>query len=288
MNNISSNSESSPNKHTPATMLRNDPGYHIGKLSALRKFGILFSTLRNPQSFIMDRMALRNVVEYTTRTGVRFKVRSKTSDINEAVVVMSGKEYPPELLDIDTTDRPVVFDIGGHIGSFSLYVKNRKPDAQVIVFEPFVENLALLKSNLQLNGFTDVTVISKALYGSAGRYFLDLHHHGFDGGTLSDTPTQRCFEIETITLEDVLESNPQLALVDVMKMDIEGSEFEIVRKSLKTLTSSVRRLVMEYHPNSVLSEHNRDYLIHKLTHEAPFVLIYETANILGLHNASIS
>jgi len=268
-------------------MLRNDPAYHIGNLTAMQKVGVLLETLRNPLKLIIDRMALRDEVEYLTRTGIRFVARSRTTDVNEAVVVLSGREYPPELLDIDAAVAPVVLDCGGHIGSFSLYVKNRIPTARVLVFEPLRANLELIRRNLQLNGFSDVTIITKALYGTAGRYYLDLHGHGFDGGTLCTAPTPQCFEIQTITLEEVLGAE-NLAVIDVMKMDIEGSEFDIVEKSLATLERSVTRLVMEYHPNRNLANRSRDYLLQKLTREARFELIYETANILGFRNAQLN
>ncbi len=72
--------------------------------------------------------------------------REQRPDVNEAIVVLSGREYPPALLGISDVDTPIVLDCGGHIGTFSLYVRTINPSALLYVLEPLPENVEMLKT----------------------------------------------------------------------------------------------------------------------------------------------
>jgi FkbM family methyltransferase len=265
-------------------MLFQDRAYSAGDLPAWRKLGIAVRTLRNPLWLLADRLHLVRHVVYTTRGGSRFVARAATTDVNEAVVVLSGREYPAAVLGIGGREQPVVVDCGAHIGTFSLFVHTVNPSARLFILEPLPENAELLGRNLALNGIADATILRCALSGESGVRVLerDDHHH-FDAGHLSSRPagSSRGVTVETVTLHELLASQ-SLQAIDLMKLDIEGSEFDVVEASLGDLARAVRRLVMEYH--SDVRRDGRNELVDALVGRGDFRLIYESKHILGFHN----
>jgi len=261
-----------------------DKNHCIGELPLLAKLRIAFGLLKNPAALFLDKLKLRRHALYETKSGITFKTRAGTTDINEAIIVLSGKEYPSELLNISQLDSPVVIDCGGHIGTFTLLVKSLNGSARVYTIEPLQQNVRLLEENLRLNGIEDVTVIEKALYSASGELSLHVNNTDFDGARISSGRDKdgEAISVAATTLADVLRTHA-IGTVDLLKMDIEGSEYEIVSSSLPVLRGMVKRIVMEYH----LTEghlHGRDELVNTLTSGGDFLLIYETKNLLGFRN----
>ncbi len=267
-------------------MIFNDPTFCMGHLSFFSKAKIALSILTNPVLFVLDKLGLIKNPLYHTKNGMVVATRAKTSDINDAIVVLSGNEYPEKLLGIKDLSSPVILDCGGHIGSFSLWAKHINPSSRVFVMEPVVDNLSLLKQNLELNRHSDVTVIPFALYGQSGHFYINLDGRPFDAGqVVSSRPISgKYFEIDALTLSEVLEQNG-LTRVDLMKMDIEGSEYSVINTSLETLSVSVKRIIMEYHTDS--HTNGRDEIVTALTANNKFTLIYESRNVLGFQNNNL-
>lgn len=262
----------------------------MGNRSPLQKFMVALGILKNPWMLVLDKAGIVSKPLYRSRTGMQFSTRGKTTDINDAVVVLSGKEYPPALLGLDKADRgdrrPIVLDCGGHIGSFTMYVKSHWPKAKVYVMEPVPDNLNLLKENIAQNNLTDINVIPYALYGQSGTFYIDLANKQFDAVNVSvEKPNHNQFvTIEALTLDEVLQKN-QISIVDLMKMDIEGAEYHIFAHSLESLNQHVRRIIMEFHPAGDIAKRNE--IVDRLCQDGKFNLIYETKNILGFNNNSL-
>ena len=62
----------------------------------------------------------------------------------------------------------VVFDVGAHIGFFSLLAAIVNPEAQVFAFEPLARIFERLKQNIALNGLTNVQRVSPARLHAVG------------------------------------------------------------------------------------------------------------------------
>lgn len=265
-------------------MIFDNPQYCMGNRSLWEKFIIAITTFKNPWMLILDKFGFLKNPIYRTKSGQQIYTRPKTTDVNDAVVVLSGREYPPELLGIKNLSNPVVLDAGGHIGSFSLYVKSINPQSQIIVMEPVKENLTMLHKNLSINHLVGITVIDKALYASSGHFYIDLDSKPYDAGQLvTEKPegSKKYFEIDAITLDEVI-ARTGVTKIDLMKMDIEGSEYEVFRASLETFRTTVKRVIMEYH----IDHHpqGRDEIVSMLCDQKAFSLVYESKNILGFDN----
>ena len=142
-----------------------------------------------------------------------------------------------------------VVDVGAHVGYFTLIAaKLVGPTGQVFSFEPDPINSGLLMRNIALNGYTNIEVITSALSSRSGS--STLYRTSLDSGRHSlyrhDIPVIETIEVETTTLDQFLEARnwPTIGLV---KMDVEGSEPEVLAGMVRLLEKSEDiKLILEF------------------------------------------
>lgn len=150
-------------------------------------------------------------------------------------------------VDLDNP-RPRIVDAGAHIGMSTLYFKKLYPHAEVLAIEPDPRSAKLLRENIEQNGLTDVSVITKALIGAHGAETVVLYQHPLwgvfssvsQGGWTRDQHTSP-LSVETMRLSTLLELP-----VDILKVDIEGLETEVLSEASDRL-HNVGVLFVEFH-----------------------------------------
>lgn len=145
---------------------------------------------------------------------------------------------------------PIIIDAGSNIGLSVLYFKKWFPDSIIYAIEPFYENYRLLRINLQLNKIKDVHSISKALwYKNTSCKLVRDFRGGLDWSVRVEEENKG--EICTITLQEImfiLKESFNRTIIDILKIDIEGSEKELfINESIQPYLKNVRLLVMEIH-----------------------------------------
>jgi FkbM family methyltransferase len=147
----------------------------------------------------------------------------------------------------------VIVDIGANIGAFSILAASMFPDCTIRAFEPEPENFGLLEANVDAYGFGDrITIIRAAV--TDNRDGVDIHPgHGLSHVCTTPT-TERCdahwihsehrAPAPSVTLADAVKG---LKSVDLLKVDTEGSEFEIFGGASPATMAKIRRLRMEIH-----------------------------------------
>ncbi len=142
----------------------------------------------------------------------------------------------------------VVLDIGGQIGSFALAVARARPTARVHVYEASPTSADYVRSNVGTNGLSDrVTVHAAALAGRAGEFtFVDSGHASGHNGLNAPGQLGHEVTVPAITFDDAVAQAG--GPVQVVKMDIEGAEYDTILRSDPQSWVDVRGLVMEYHP----------------------------------------
>ena len=134
---------------------------------------------------------------------------------------------------------PVIVDCGANIGYTALHYKRQFPSARIIAFEPDPQFLPLLQVNLQRNGASDVQVVPAAAWIRDGeaRWVME----GKDGSRLAQNEEAPRTTVRTVDLSAFL-ADP----VDLLKLDIEGAEFEVV-PHLAPVLHRVQNVVVECH-----------------------------------------
>lgn len=134
-----------------------------------------------------------------------------------------------------------IVDCGANAGYTSAYLLSRFPDAQVVAIEPFPANAELCRRNLAPYG-RRATVIEAAVWSHSGRLALD-HAGGNEWGVrVRAARTGEIGEIEAIDL-------PSLGLrrIDLLKIDIEGSEANLFSDGTDRWLPHVSNIAIELH-----------------------------------------
>jgi len=131
-----------------------------------------------------------------------------------------------------------IIDCGANMGAAVCYLKDRYPQSELIAFEPDENNFALLQQNAgRLPG---VRLEKKAVWTYNGT--ISFQHTGTLSSKIGEAEEGvTVTTIDCVRLADYL-TNP----VDMLKIDIEGAEYEVL-KDCATSLSNVANLFIEYH-----------------------------------------
>jgi FkbM family methyltransferase len=179
---------------------------------------------------------------YHTRSGdVPYFVRHTTRDIGVFSEVFVLGEYvpPPEVTDwLAALDRPAqVLDVGGNIGLFATFARDRWPGTRVVSIEPDPDNLEILRLNASEGSNLEVVAACASNRDGTLRFVAGQQagSHVANGTSGEDTIEVPC--VDVFRLADS---------ADLIKMDIEGSEWDILADP-RLGAVPARALVMEWH-----------------------------------------
>jgi len=195
---------------------------------------------RNWWAWPLPKLGIGVVLE--TRSGMRFLVRPKTTDLatlNEALVT---RPYLCSDL-INLTADSVVVDVGANIGDFSVEVATLCPRGRIIAVEPVIESAAMIEINKLLNRLTNIEVVQVALGSSEAEVEINLAGNFSSLYWKNEGPVQK---VRQTSLARLMEER-RIEHIDLLKMDCEGAEWEILPNSSEILPQ-VRQICMEFHP----------------------------------------
>jgi len=172
-------------------------------------------------------------------TNIQFNVRPDY-ETDMIVIREIWEENVYEVSDWRYNNGGVVVDLGANIGSFSIYSANL--GATVYSVEPEPNNLKALKNNIALNNLNDlITVVPYGISDATGSAIIsDMG----GGATIKDNTTFGS-EIKLISLDELFDLY-NIEEVDILKIDVEGSETEIISGASKENLKKCKYITMEF------------------------------------------
>jgi len=146
--------------------------------------------------------------------------------------------FQTELVKSMVKPRAIVVDVGANIGYYTLILARLVgPEGRVFAFEPDPENFALLKKNIETNGYDNVILVQKAVSNVTGPMKLFKEKTKNTSASIWQMPHSRSqVTIEATTLDDFLDAYPEYAeSISLIKMDIEGAEGLALQGMIRTL-----------------------------------------------------
>lgn len=145
------------------------------------------------------------------------------------------------------TDRPTIFDCGSNIGMSVLYFKKHYPFARILAFEPDPRTFATLCKNIHQNQLGNVVAYQVALGSADGVVDFYRPEDENSSGLLMSTNRERWYstriQVPAKRLSTFIDSE-----VDLLKLDVEGAEFDVMDDLIATgKLHHVRRIHLEYH-----------------------------------------
>lgn len=171
------------------------------------------------------------------------QVRIPSTDLRVYDQVIQRREY-----ELPVRRQPsFIVDAGANIGFASVFFANRYPNARILSLEPEKSNYEMLARNVA--PYPNIKAVRGALWSEITD--LDVIDPGFgnwgfqvgtqNGSSSGDShQTVHAFTIETILRDFGVEK------IDILKIDIEGSELEIFQTADRWI-DKVDSLVVELH-----------------------------------------
>ena len=149
----------------------------------------------------------------------------------------------------------VILDIGGHIGTASIFLANRFPNAQIYTFEPLPDNFFLLSKNLEQLG--NVKAFPFALGDKEGEFdiYTCEDETNLGGYSLHDRPRDsinagidlsKQITVEVKPVSNIL-ADLRISKIDLIKIDTEGSEFDILTSIDPDILGRIQWIMGELH-----------------------------------------
>jgi len=140
-----------------------------------------------------------------------------------------------------TNPTPLIIDCGAYIGTSILYFKTNYPQSRIIAFEPDTENYNILKKNIEGWNFDNVNIQNCAVWDKNEEMIFE-QKGGMAGRLINESGTSsRLKKIETKRLKDFLNEK-----VDLLKIDIEGAEYEVLL-DCSDMLGNVDKIFIEFH-----------------------------------------
>jgi len=164
--------------------------------------------------------------------------------------------YIPEILEeiyLNRVYEPIlkekvntIVDVGANIGLTSFYFSDKAK--RVIAVEPSEVHLEVMRHMLKFNKIDNVEIVDRAIY--IENKDLTFYHNenttmfSLNAAVKSKKDSET---VKAITMEKLFEDN-KIDHCDFMKLDVEGSEGEIIHhSSFEKVAPKIDQMLIEYH-----------------------------------------
>lgn len=202
--------------------------------------------------FMRDRKDVSHKLQTYSYAGKDIYYRTSTSDMTLVYEILLKSECKSEYYIPRQINPEVIFDIGGNIGITAIYLANRFPQAKIYSFEPLPDNYKILEKNIQ--SYENIKAFNFGLGSKDGNFdvYLSKDPENFGGvsfypdasGVGNSTP----FKCKIKSMDNTLKSL-DISLIDLIKIDTEGAEFDILTNLDKEILRNVSWITGELHGN---------------------------------------
>jgi FkbM family methyltransferase len=179
--------------------------------------------------------------------GIRFELPEDDSIFREIAATGSYEPYVSRHLFSHVQQGDVFVDVGANLGALSLPVaKLVGTNGRVLAFEASQRNANLLMKNAIVNKLTNVEVFPVGLSDRNGAVISNI---------LLRTSNKPLIDLPSSQLQNGMEVIPVVKLdafldrdckVSIIKIDVEGFEYKVMRGALETISKWQPKIYLEY------------------------------------------
>lgn len=167
-------------------------------------------------------------------------IRNNTSDFPIFYQVFLNREYSIQY----NFEPKVILDCGANVGFASVYFKNAYPKAKIIAIEPDTDNYQMLIQNTK--EYDGIECLKGAVWNKDTHLIIKDPGIGSWGYMVEESanPTKDSIQVYTI---DQLMKQFKLDQIDLLKIDIEGSELQLFESNYDSWLSKTKVIIIELH-----------------------------------------
>ncbi|MFA7627979.1 MAG: FkbM family methyltransferase [Candidatus Dojkabacteria bacterium] len=174
----------------------------------------------------------------------------------------------------DKSESLNIIDVGAYIGLSILYFKSRYPNANITAFEPNPNVFPLLEENIEYNNIKNVKLHNIAIGKESGKRELYVESSGFAAFSTASfrkdawngKQKSRPIVVKTEPLSKYIDKK-----VDLLKIDTEGTEYEIIKELDDSGSfSKIENLLVEYHPSKNSKLQNLEKILKRNGYEVSY------------------
>lgn len=201
-------------------------------------------TLENWPSFMYNyAFGLTPRNPYRFRSGARLRI-GRGVDHVPIIEIFLRRDYG------EVADGATVVDLGANIGAFSIYAATTARNCRLYAYEPMPDFFELMRLNVRLNGLEGVVEcfnLAVAAEPESRELLAAGNGSCFPSLGASHRPRRPASTTVGCTTIAAIVGLNALAQVDLLKMDIEGAEYESLYGTSVSCFERIREIRMEYH-----------------------------------------
>lgn len=173
-------------------------------------------------------------------------LRPCTSDIPVFQAIFQQMEYETSLI---SSQAEIIVDLGANTGISSIFFHEKYKKARVFAVEPSISNFDMLTLNTVFR--PRITACKAAAWGHDDIIYLDLlSEGGVDLGhwahRTTTAPAAGGEKVEALSMDTIMQRYG-IHEIDLLKIDVEGAEFEIFSSKNLDWINRVKTIVVETH-----------------------------------------
>ena len=183
-----------------------------------------------PPDYLYEKNSLRLV----KRNGINLKLDISNVVDHYIYYGVKDADYNPVLKAI--TSSKIILDIGANIGTTSLYFATINSTAKIYAFEPHPDTFNRAVENISLNNFKNIQLIKSGLGATKETvklYEVNEHNPGMNRIIAEDKNLP--FKIIEIDSLDSIVLKYGIEHIDMIKLDVEGFEYAVLKGARETL-----------------------------------------------------
>ena len=204
--------------------------------------------------FILIFSGLSLVFRPFTKEGTRFLFKDVIINTKEGKFLCRKKKddvsifmgYDDKIGQNINLEEGTFVDIGSHIGKYTSKI-GRKKGTQVISIELMSDNFKVLKRNSALNNLNNVILLNVGCSDKDGKVevFSPKNGNSTVGNSLISNSSSRRIGLLEVKKLDSIVRELNIKRVDLIKIDVEGAEYEVFNGALETLKKFHPKIVFE-------------------------------------------
>jgi len=157
-----------------------------------------------------------------------------------------ASSFENEVKHFFSLDNGVFIDVGAHIGRWTITIGN-KLKGKVIAIEPQKDNFNMLKRNIYINKLNDIVIPLDVACGDKEKemkFYLDLEGGGgHESSLVQNEYNKKKFTLVKVRKLDNIFVDLKLDSVDLIKVDVEGSDLDVLK--------GAKNIIKRFHPRII-------------------------------------